>query len=406
MNNLVRAVLVALFVTSLGYCAAARANALALVGCKIYASAAAAPVADGTVVVSDGVISAVGARDAVQVPNDARVIDCAGKTVVAGFWNSHVHFTGPAWTNAANASAAELEAKMREMLTRWGFTTVWDLGSDPRNSLALRGRVDAGEVAGPHILLTGNIFPKGGHPVYLPPQLQLPEAATPEEAAQMADADLRMGLDGMKLFTGAFMGPGRPVVNMEAAVAKAAADVTHAAGKPVFAHPQNGRGVDVVLDGGINVLAHTVPTETGYTIEQLSRFKSQGTALIPTLSLWTTVTSDPAAVARLTESGISQLKTFSGNGGVVLFGTDVGFTTLYDTTIEFELMQRAIPASEVLASLTTNPAAYFGAVKKGRIEQGFDGDLVVLDADPSMDARNFAKIAYTIRAGRIIYQRQ
>jgi imidazolonepropionase-like amidohydrolase len=272
--------------------------------------------------------------------------------------------------------------------------------------LALRRRVDAGEVAGPRILLTGNIFPKGGHPVYLPPQLQLPEAATPEEAAQIARADLQMGLDGMKLFTGAFMGPGRPVVNMEAAVAKAAADVTHAAGKPVFAHPQNGRGVDVVLDGGINVLAHTVPTETGYTIEQLSRFKSQGTALIPTLSLWTTVTSDPAAVARLTESGISQLKTFSGNGGVVLFGTDVGFTTLYDTTIEFELMQRAIPASEVLASLTTNPAEYFGAVKKGRIEQGFDGDLVVLDADPSMDARNFAKIAYTIRGGKIIYHRQ
>jgi imidazolonepropionase-like amidohydrolase len=399
-------VLMALFVAALGYCAAARAEALALVGCKIYASSAAAPAADATVVVSDGMISAVGARDAVQVPNNARVIDCAGKTVVAGFWNSHVHFTGPAWANAVNASAAKLEANMREMLTRWGFTTVWDLGSDPRNSLALRRRVDAGEVAGPRILLTGSIFPKGGHPVYLPPQVQLPEAATPEEAVQIARADLRMGLDGMKLFTGAFMGPGRPVVNMDTAVAKAAADVAHAAGKPVFAHPQNGRGVDVVLDGGINVLAHTVPTETGYTIEQLSRFKSQGTALIPTLSLWTTVTSDPATVARLTESGISQLKAFSNNGGVVLFGTDVGFTTLYDTTIEFELMQRAIPASEVLASLTTNPAAYFGAVKKGRIEQGLDGDLVVLDADPSMDARNFANVAYTIRAGRIIYQSQ
>ena len=39
---------------------------------------------------------------------------------------------------------------------------------------------------GPKILFAGNIFPKGGHPVYLPPELQLPEAATPEEAAQMA----------------------------------------------------------------------------------------------------------------------------------------------------------------------------------------------------------------------------
>jgi len=386
--------------------AAARAETLALVGCKTYASPTAAPVVDAVIVASDDLISAVGTQGTVQVPNDARVIDCAGKTVVAGFWNSHVHFTGPLWINAMTASAAELEMNMQEMLTRWGFTTVWDLGSDPRNSLALRRRVDTGEVAGPRILLTGNIFPRGGHPAYLPPQLQLPEAATPEEAAQMARDDLQMGLDGMKLFTGSFMGTGRPVVNMDTAVAKAAVDVTHRAGKPVFAHPQNRRGVDVVLDAGVNVLAHTVPTEPGYTVEQLARFKSQGTALIPTLSLWTTVTSDPVAVARLTESGVSQLKAFAGNGGIVLFGTDVGFTSLYDTSVEFELMQRAIPASEVLASLTTSPAQYFGAGKKGRIEQGFDCDLVVLDADPSMDARNLAKVAYTIRAGKLIYQKQ
>src|SRR5262249_41751000 len=134
--------------------------------------------------------------------------------------------------------------------------------------------------------------------------------------------------------------------------------------------------------------------------------KSQGTALIPTLSLWTTVTPDPATVARLMESGIAQLKAFSANGGVVLFGTDVGFTSLYDTTAEFEQMQRAITAREVLASLTTNPAQYFGATKKGRVEAGLDGDLVVLDADPSMDARNLAMVAYTIRGGNIIYQRQ
>jgi len=407
MSKKIRA-LVALVAASAAfeYGAAVRAETLALVGCKIYASPAAAPVDDAVIVASDGLIFAVGAQGTVQVPKAARVIDCAGKAVVGGFWNSHVHFTGPAWRNAAHAPAAELETKMQEMLTRWGFTTVWDLGSDPGNSLALRHRVDTGEVAGPRILLTGNIFPKGGHPVYLPPQLQLPEAATPEEAGQMASGDLQMGLDGMKLFTGAFMGAGRPVVNMDTAVAKAAVDVTHRAGKPVFAHPQNGRGVDVVLDAGVNILAHTVPTEPGYTVDQLVRFKSQGTALIPTLSLWTTVTSDPVAVTRLTESGVSQLRAFSGNGGVVLFGTDVGFTSLYDTSLEFELMQRAIPASDVLASLTTGPAQYFGEGKKGRIEPGFDCDLVVLDADPSMDARNLAKVAYTIRAGKLIYQKQ
>jgi imidazolonepropionase-like amidohydrolase len=359
---------------------------------------------DAVVVTTGGAITAIGKRGEIQVPKDGRVIDCSGKTVVAGFWNSHVHFTEPAWNAAASAPAASLQEHMREMLTRWGVTTVWDLGSRPINSLALRHRVDSGEVPGPRIFLAGDIFPKGGHPVYLPAEMQLPEAATPEEAAQMARDDLQMGLDGMKLFTGAYMG-NKPVVNMDAAVAKAAVEVAHAQSRPVFAHPQNRTGVDVVLAAGVDILAHTVPTEPGYTPEQLDRFKSQGTALIPTLSLWTTVVLDPAAAARMVQSGVNQLKAFSANGGLVLFGTDVGFTKVYDTSLELELMHRALPEMEVLASLTTNPAAYFKAERKGRVEKGFDADLVVLDGDPAEDVRNLAKVVYTIRAGRVIYQR-
>jgi len=377
---------------------------LALVGAKVYPSPTAAPLLDAVVLIAGGIITEVGERGAVQVPKDARVIDCTGKAVVAGFWNSHVHFTQPAWDNAASAAATSLEEHIQEMLTRWGVTTAWDLGSNPINSLALRRRVDSGELPGPQILLAGSIFPKGGHPVYLPAQMQLPEAATPDEAAQMARDDLQMGLNGMKLFTGAYMG-NKPVVNMDAATAKAAVDVAHAQGKRVFAHPQNKVGVEVVLAARVDILAHTVPTERDYTPEQLAQFKSQGTALIPTLSLWTTVVFDPAATARLVQSGINQLKTFSANGGAILFGTDVGFTKVYDTSLELELMGRTLSDMEVLASLTTNPALYFKAAKKGRVERGFDADLVVLDGDPAIDVHNFAKVIYTIRSGQVIYQK-
>lgn len=376
---------------------------LALVGVKAYPSPTAAPLTDAAILIAGGVITAVGKRGDVQIPKDWRVIDCTGKTVVAGFWNSHVHFTEPAWNNAAGAPAASLQAHMREMLTRWGFTTVWDLGSNPIDSLALRRRVDSGEVPGPQILRAGNIYPKDGHPIYLPPEMRLPEAATPDEAAEMARSDLQLGFDGMKLFTGVFKGS-KPVVNMDAAIAKAAADITHAQGRRVFAHPQNRIGVDVALAAGVDILAHTVPTEPGYSPEHLAQFKSQGTTLIPTLSLWTTVT-DAAATARLVQSGVNQLKTFSANGGLVLFGTDVGFTKMYDTSLELELMHRALSAREVLASLTINPALYFKAARKGRVEKGFDADLVVLDDDPADDVRNLDKVAYTIRAGQVIYQK-
>jgi len=385
-------------------CVAQEERALALVGGTVYAAPTAAPLIDAVVVVSRGAITAIGNRSDVQVPQGARVIDCAGKSLTAGFWNSHVHFMEPVWRGAASAPADSLTKHVQEMLTKWGFTTVWDLGSDPSDTLPLRRRIDAGEVRGPQIFLTGGIFPKGGHPIYLPPEMQLPEAATPHEAAGMARRFLGLGLDGMKLFTGSYMGD-KPVVNMDAAIAAAAVEVAHAQGKPVFAHPQNAAGVNAVIAANVDVLAHTIPSEPGYTSEQLAQFKSKGIALVPTLALWTTVTRDQAIADFLVQAGVKQLKAFAVNGGIVLFGTDVGFTKLYDTSLELEFMGRALSATDVLASLTTNPAAYFRAVKKGRVAQGFDADIVILDGDPTVNVQNLSKVAYTIRAGTIIYQK-
>jgi imidazolonepropionase-like amidohydrolase len=160
------------------------------------------------------------------------------------------------------------------------------------------------------------------------------------------------------------------------------------------------------LKPGSTCSSHTAPGPSGYTPEQLARFKSQGTALVPTLSLFTTVVLDPGVTARIVAAAVSQLKQFSDNGGVVLFGTDIGFIKLYDTSTEYDLMHRALGERQVLASLTTNPATYFKAAKKGRVEKGFDADLAVLDGDPIADVRNLAKVAYTIRAGQVIYQKQ
>jgi imidazolonepropionase-like amidohydrolase len=232
---------------------------LVLQGGRVYPSPTASPIENAAVVIEGGKIVAVGPSAVVKTPKGARVIDCRGKVIVAGFWNSHVHFES-GWEDVPHGSAEKLEAHMQEMLTRWGFTTVWDLGSVPSNTLALRERIARGEIGGPQILMAGDIFPLNGHPVYLPAEMKLPEAASPLQSEQMAQGYLKMGLDGIKLFTGAFMGD-KPVVNMDTAIVKAAVDVAHAQGKPVFSHPQNGEGQDNALAGGVDVMAHTIPTE-------------------------------------------------------------------------------------------------------------------------------------------------
>ena len=374
---------------------------LVLQGAKVYPSATAVPIDNAVVLIQHGRIVAVGKRNGVKVPGSAQVIDCTGKVIVAGFWNSHVHFeTG--WEGAAQAPAPQVEEHLHEMLTRWGFTTVWDLGSDPENTMALRRRIGSGEIRGPQILMAGDIFPKNGHPVYLPAEMQLPEAADPQQAEQWAQRYMKMGFDGMKLFTGAYMGD-KPVVNMDAAIAKAAVDVAHAEGKPAFAHPQNRIGVDHALDGGVDVLAHTIPDEGSFSAGELAQMKRQHTALIPTLTLWTTVVSDPAIGDKLVSSGVAELKSYFSEGGTILFGTDVGFQSRYDTAQEMEYMGRAMEWRDVLASLTSNPSAFFKQPAKGRVEKGMTADLVVLDADPASDVRNLSKVAYTIRNGEVIY---
>ena len=404
MSLSARTAVVALLILFGSHAFAADHATLACVGAKIYPSPTESPIDDAVLIVEDGKIVTVAPKSTAkyQLPATALKLDCAGKIVVAGYWNSHVHFTN-GWDNAGTAPAASLEAHMQEMLTRWGFTTVWDLGSTPQNTMALRRRVDAGEVPGPKILMAGDIFPKGGHPAYLPSEMQLPEAATPQEAEQMAKQYMAMGLDGMKLFTGAYMGD-KPVINMDTAIVKAAADIAHAQGKPVFAHPQNRTGMENALNGGVDILAHTIPEQSfTFTAANLAQMKRQHSALIPTLTLWTTVVPDPAIQEGLVQQGVSELKSYFSEGGTILFGTDVGFITKYDIAQECEFMGRAMGWRDILASLTTNPSTYFKAANKGQVEKGMDADLVVLDADPAADVRNLAKVAYTIRAGKVIY---
>jgi imidazolonepropionase-like amidohydrolase len=112
---------------------------------------------------------------------------------------------------------------------------------------------------------------------------------------------------------------------------------------------------------------------------------------------------DAVVAERLAQSGADELKSSFPEGGTILFGTDVGFQSKYDATQEFEFMGRAMGWRDILASLTTNPSAFFNATTKGRVEKDMDADLVVLDADPEADVRNLDKVAYTLRKRKIIY---
>jgi hypothetical protein len=70
-------------------------GSLVIRGAQVYVSPDAPVLDHADVLVTDGRIAAVG--PSLVAPLDARVVPCDGCSVTAGFWNTHVHFTGPAF---------------------------------------------------------------------------------------------------------------------------------------------------------------------------------------------------------------------------------------------------------------------------------------------------------------------
>src|SRR5438046_10269500 len=112
--------------------------------------------------------------------------------------------------------------------------------------------------------------------------------------------------------------------------------------------------------------------------------------------------------ARFIENGVMQLRAYAGAGGQILFGTDVGYMTDYDPTDEYLLLARAgLSFPDVLSALTTAPALRLAVEPgAGRVAVGSPADLVVLERDPATDIRALADVRYTVRRGRIIYERR
>lgn len=389
------------------------ASDVALVGAKIYLSPSEPPIESGTVLVHSGHILSVGPIAEIRVPPGTTVIDCKGLVVTAGFWNSHVHILLPGLLHAEKLSSEQITSQLQQMLTRWGFTTVFDIASVLQNTNLIRRRIESGEVKGPRILTVGEPFwVKGGTPIYVKGFLEanhisIPEVESTTQAKERVRQQIREGADGIKIFANSV--ESNDILTMSSDLAHVIAAEAHRAGKPVFAHVSNHQGIEVAIESGVDILAHTTPTDEPWSPSFAQRLTAAHMALTPTLTLWGVESKKGNASPDDIEKGMSkaaqQLEAFSRLGGQVLFGTDVGYIQQFDTSEEFTWMSRSgMSFQEILASLTTNPAQRFGyATHSGRIAKGLDADLVVLSADPARTISAFSRVRYTIRGGEVIY---
>lgn len=394
-----RAVVLVLFL--FGLRSIGRAQDLAITPVTVYSAPDAPARRDMTVVIRHGVIAEIGEH--LHVPKDIETISCQGCVVLAGFWNAHVHFMEPKWNDAANQPADKLTRQMSDMVTHSGFTTVVDTGSDGENTVALRRRMESGEVLGPRILTAGiPLFPAHALPYYLdvlPAELKakMAQPEMPADAATDVDKNRAAGYDIVKLFTGSIVTPNH-ITPMQVPIVRAAVDEAHRYGQLVFSHPSNLEGTKVAIDAGVDVLAHMPEHTSGIDEAMLRRMIAQHMTIIPTLKLFSR--DDNIPDIRRLAFRYHQL------GGRLVYGTDTGFLPDYDQSEEFrQLMQAGFGFRDVLAMLTTVPAELFHlSLREGKVMPGMRGDLTILSEDPaSGHPEAFTKIRYTIRGGNVIW---
>lgn len=224
------------------------------------------PVADPVIIIEGDKIQSVGAKGSLAVPAGAEVINTAGKTIIPGLVDSHVHYRNV----------------LAPLFLYWGVTTLGDMGNPRGWILAMKRAYAEGRPLGPSIMAVGNILtvaPQPGDPESDSERSGFPERIpqvflrgnghhlyVTDEASFEAriSESAKLGVDGVKLYS-----------RLTPDMIKLGAQVAHRHGLPAFAHYTSGTprrgiflGTDEILDTGIDVHAHlyglvkaTVPDE-------------------------------------------------------------------------------------------------------------------------------------------------
>ncbi|WP_217567275.1 amidohydrolase family protein [Streptomyces sp. GbtcB7] len=365
----------------------------------------AAPVPDAVLVVDDdGLVAYAGPAAAAPPTPMATTADLAGRTLLPGFFDCHVHLCMTPGRPLIAGLAADSTVETFEIADRLratlhaGVTTVRDLGGIP---VGYRTAIDRGLIDGPRLQVAVKVIGHtGGHadcslPGGMDAAPHLGEIAdTVDEARIAARRMLRAGADVVKVCaTGGMGSPHDDPDDEGLTYDELSAVVDEAArhrGKPVAAHAQGTVGIRTALRAGVTSIEHGY----GLTDELCDLALEQGTFLVPTLS---TVFAplDPAAMAehhfrkKSRWSGISKenIAHAIDRGVPIALGTDAGVVPHARNLLELShLVELGMAPLEAITAGTLNAARLLGVdARLGSLETGKTADFVVVDGDPLRD---------------------
>ncbi len=407
---------------------------IALTGATLIDGTGAAPLRDATVVVEGRQIAAVGPAGSVAPPPGATVYDLAGRTLLPGLIDGHVHLRAYAgagqrdihlWnvTTFLEEQALHAAANARRALLA-GVTTVRDMAGG-RLEVAVKHAIDDFVLDGARVVASGFVGMTAGHgDLFCPAAIDRrlwPTADGVDECRKLVRQYARDGVDLIKLCTSGgvlSLGDETGWRNYTPEETRAIVDEAHALGKRVAAHAHTRDGIRQALEAGVDTLEHGSDLDDELVALMLRR----GVRLCPTLAITEYILTRgaergvPAASlekARAMQAvRIASVRRAYEAGVPIFMGTDSCNTFPFGAHAwELALLHERVGLSplEAIVAATRSAAEALGlGARTGTVEPGKWADLLIVDGDPLADLgllRDEGRLAGVFRDGRLLVDR-
>ncbi|MCQ3830463.1 amidohydrolase family protein [Microbulbifer elongatus] len=357
-----------------------------------------------------------------EVPEDA--IRLPGATLIPGLMDMHVHLTGDAHTHgyrrlAVSAMRSALTgAKNARISLESGFTTMRNLGAPGFADVALRDAINAGDIPGPRLFVSGPaIGITGGHC-----DNNLLPIAYKAKGGGVADGpwavrakvreNFKYGADLIKLCaTGGVMSKGTEPGAQQLALEEMQAAVTeaHNRGTTVAAHAHGTAGINAAIRAGVDSVEHASFLDK----ETIRLAKKQGTVLSMDIYVTEYILSEGEKAGILPESlekerrvGGRQRESFRAavDAGVkMVFGSDAAVYPHGQNARQFSRMVTfGMTPLQALQASTINAAQLLGKQNElGSIREGKLADLVAVPGNPLEDISVLERVQFVMKDGEV-----
>jgi imidazolonepropionase-like amidohydrolase len=378
---------------------------------------------DQVIVIEGDKIVSVGLAASVKAGNE-RVINLPNATVLPGLIDAHTHLTSnPSFGYESLAISVPREAligaRNARVTLEAGITTVRNVGASGYTDVALRDAINAGDVPGPRMLVSGPALGiTGGHcdDDLLPYEYHWSAEGVAdgvEHVQHKVRETIKYGADLIKICaTGGVLSKGDDpnasqytLEEMKAIVADA-----HRLGRKVAAHAHGAQGVMWASEAGVDSVEHASLMNDAAIVT----LKKNGTYLVPTLYLmdWH---REHAVEAKLPEFSRHKMEMVSqvakGNikkafeaGVKIGMGTDAAVyphgLNAHEIAVYVTLGMSSLQA---IQTATINDADLLGwSDKVGTIEPGKWADMIAVDGDPLQDVTVLQHVKFVMKGGEVV----